>query len=748
VAKRRNACSSLPSVTAKVSKAKSRKRLAATLEAAIARHQAGDLATAEANYREILGISASEPRALHLLGTLHAQTGRLASAVDLLRQALRLNPRNAETHNNLGLALHGLGEIAGAAAAFREAVRRNPHYPEAHNNLGDLLREAGNVEGAVERLEAALRLRPDYPEALNNLGIAHLELGHHARAVAAFTALLRYRPDDYMTRRNLAVACQGAGDLPAALHHYAAALAIDARDPEVHLKQGATALGLRDPDYALSCYQGALRADANNAGAHNNIAAVLRDRGDLSGALDHLGRATALAPELAEAHSNLGRTLLAQGRHREAEDAYRRAYELDPTVATLHSNYLAALPYGGDHDPVEILTLHRQWAARHAGVPPLPPIPASGNPDRPLRVGYVSPDFRRHAVATFLEPIVAAHDRTRVEVFCYSNVQVPDPVTARFADLADGWREISHLDDDAAAARVREDGIDVLVDLTGHLARNRLGIFARRPAPVQVTYLGYHTTTGLAAIDYRLTDAWVDPPGAEAHYTERLYRLPNGWLCFQPPDDAPAVNALPCLTAGHITFGSFNNLAKVTPEVIHRWSKILTEVPGSRMVMKDLALRDPATGARVRDAFAADGVTTERLDLVGWTKTRADHLALYGRIDLCLDTFPYNGGTTTCEALWMGVPAVTFAGDRYVSRFGLSILSQVGLGELAASDAKGFVATAIALAGDTERMAELRRHCRPRMADSSLCQPERFTLSLEEAYLAMYEERCAAAQPG
>jgi len=745
VAKRRSACSSMPSVTGKVSKAKSRKRLAATLEAAVARHQAGDLPAAEAGYREILGISASEPRALHLLGTLHAQTGRLASAVELLRQALRLDPRNAETHNNLGLALHGVGEIAGAAAAFREAVRLNPRYPEALNNLGDLLREEGKVEAAVERLEAALRLRPHYPEALNNLGVACLQAGRHERAMAAFTALLSHRPSDYATHRNLAVACQAAGELDTARSHYDAALAIDGRDPEVHLKRGATALALGDPDDALRCYQGAVRADAHHAGAYNNIAAILRDRGDLAGALDHLGRATALDPDLAEAHANLGRTLLAQGRHEEAEAAYLRASELDPANAALHSNYLAALPYGGAHDPAEILSLHRQWAARHARVPPLLHAPAGGDPERRLRIGYVSPDFRRHAVATFLEPIVAAHDRSRVEVFCYSNVQVPDPVTTRFADLADGWREISHLDDDAAAALIREDGIDLLVDLTGHVARNRLKVFARRPAPVQVTYLGYYTTTGMDTIDYRLTDAWVDPPGAEAHYTEVPYRLPNGWLCFQPPDDAPPVNEPPCHTAGHVTFGSFNNLAKITPEVIRRWSEVLTSIPGSRMVMKDMALRDAATCAGVRDAFAAHGVATERLDLVGWTKTRADHLALYGHIDLCLDTFPYNGGTTTCEALWMGVPVVTVAGDRYVSRFGVSILSQVGLGNLVAPDVEEFLTIATALAGNVDEMAELRRQCRPSMASSTLCQPEAFARQLEEAYHHMYWSVAACA---
>jgi predicted O-linked N-acetylglucosamine transferase (SPINDLY family) len=749
VAKRRNACSALPAVTAKVSKAKSRKRLAATLEAAIARHQAGDLATAEANYREILGISASEPRALHLLGTLHAQTGRLASAVDLLRQALRLNPRNAETHNNLGLALHGLGEIAGAAAAFREAVRRNPHYPEAHNNLGDLLREAGRPEEAVVELQRAVQSNPHYAEAHNNLGIAYHDLGRWEAATRCFEQALALRPNDYHAHKNLGLVCRAQRRLTEAQGHFEAALARHSRDAELYLNLGATVQELEQRDYARRCYERALAIDPNLVLADNNLGALLREQGELTRAVHHLTRAIARDPECAEAHSNLGSTLTVQGRLAEAEQSFRHALALRPENAVYHSNWLSHLAYGDHHDDGEILAEHRAWAVRHTAAVRPCDHPAPRDPaDRRLRIGYVSPDFRRHAVATFLEPILQAHDRSRFAVYGYSNVYKEDATTRRIQDLCDGWREIVTLDDDQAAALIAGDAIDVLVDLTGHLARNRLAIFARRPAPVQVTYLGYGATTGLATMDYRLTDGWTDPPGNEDLYVERLQRLPEGWLCFQPPAAAPEVGPLPMRGAGRVTFGSFNNLAKVTPHVVALWSRVLQRLPETTLIMKNLSLRDPGTCELVRHRFAAHGVTPDRLELIGWTETAAEHFGLYNRIDLALDTLPYNGGTTTCEALWMGVPVVTLAGRRSVSRFGVSILSRLGLPELVTAADDGFVATAVDLAQRPERLADLRYRLRTMMAASSLCQPERFTLSLEEAYLAMYEERCAAAQPG
>jgi predicted O-linked N-acetylglucosamine transferase (SPINDLY family) len=737
--KRRISGNGLPSVATKVSKAKVRKRQASALEAAVARHQAGDLAAAEAGYQAILASSASQPRALHLLGTLHAQTGRLASAVDLLEQALRADPHNAESHNNLGLARHGLGEVTAATASFREAVRLNPRYSEALNNLGDTLRETGQPKAAIAALHKAVHYNPGYAAAHNNLGIAYHDLECWEDAARCFERALALLPNDYKAHKNLGLLYREKKRLAEAQTHLEVALALDPRDAELLLNLGATVQELEQHDYAMRCYMRALELDPDMILAHNNLGALLRERGELTRAIDHLSRAIEGDPECAEAYSNLGSTLSTQGRQEEAEHSFRRALALRPDRAIYYSNLLSNLAYSDRHTAREIAAEHREWAVRHAqAVPCCAPAGPRDRGDQHLRIGYLSPDFRRHAVATFLEPIFRAHDRSRFAIYGYSNVYQPDATTERFRELCDGWRDIVALDDDQAAARIAADGIDVLVDLSGHLAHNRLAIFARRPAPVQVAYLGYGATTGLAAIDYRLTDEYTDPPGNEDLYVERLQRLPEGWLCFQPPDAAPAVGPLPMATAGRVTFGSFNNLAKVTPTVVALWSRVLQRLPNATLVMKSLPLRDPGTRDWIRQQFAAQGVAPERLELMSWTATAADHFQLYNRIDLCLDTFPYNGGTTTCEALWMGVPVVTLAGNRSVSRFGVTILSRLGLSELVAADADRFVATAVTLARCPERLADLRGRLRDTMAVSSLCQPEAFTRQLEDAYDQMY----------
>jgi protein O-GlcNAc transferase len=741
--KRRKSGSSLPSVATKVSKAKVRKQQVTALEAAVAHHQAGDLAAAEAGYQAILASSASPPRALHLLGTLHAQTGRAASAVDLLQQALQVDPSDAETHNNLALARHGLGDATAAEGGFRQALRINPHYAEAHNNLGDLLREQGRLDEAVVELRAALHDRPHYPEAANNLGIAYHELGRFVEAAQCFEEVLAHRPGNAAAHRSLGHAYRAQGRLADARHQYEAALELSPRDAEVYLNLGVVAQALGDRGVAIQCYRNALTIDPQRAIAHSNLGAVLREQGELTAAIEHLTRAIQQDPGCAEAYSNLGSALMAQGRHREAEECHRKAAELRPEDPTLHSNLLAGLAYDEQYDGAQILAEHRWWEERHACVVPRMTPGGRCATDHCLRIGYVSPDFRRHAVAAFLAPVVAAHDRNRFEVVAYSNTLQIDATTHRLQGLCDRWHDITALDDDRAAALVAADEIDVLVDLTGHLARNRLGIFARRPAPVQVTYLGYHTTTGLATVDYRLTDGYTDPPGNERFFVERLYRLRGGWLCFQPPAEAPMVAELPLRASGRPTFGSFNNLAKVAPGVVALWSQVLTAVPNARLLLKNLSLRDAGTRALVHERFDAYGVAPERVELIGWTETAADHFGVYHRVDVCLDTFPYNGGTTTCEALWMGVPVVSLAGERSAGRFGASILARVGLSNLVADDGDGFVAAAVALVRDPERLAALRQDLRPRMAASSLCRPEPFTRSLEEAYLAMFTERGA-----
>jgi predicted O-linked N-acetylglucosamine transferase (SPINDLY family) len=369
------------------------------------------------------------------------------------------------------------------------------------------------------------------------------------------------------------------------------------------------------------------------------------------------------------------------------------------------------------------------------------------DPARKLRVGYVSADFRQHAVASFIEPIIAAHDRTQVSVTCYSD-GMPDAVTARLREVArpDAWRDVRPLTDEALARQIIDDKIDILVDLAGHTSGNRLLTFARRPAPVQITYCGYPGTTGLAAIGWRLTDALADPPGdADRQHAEQLWRLPHGFLCFQPDPELGTPSRPPCSLNGGtaVTFGSFNNLSKLGDEVLAAWARILEGVPGSRLFLKSRALTDEEPRQRLRRVFADHGIAPQRLEFAPYAATTQDHLSLYSQVDLALDPFPYNGTTTTCEALWMGVPVLSLGGKTHAGRVGASLLNAVGFPELVVGSIDKYVAAAVALAADRERLATYRAELRPRMTSSPLTNPRLITADIESAYREMWRQFCA-----
>jgi protein O-GlcNAc transferase len=412
-----------------------------------------------------------------------------------------------------------------------------------------------------------------------------------------------------------------------------------------------------------------------------------------------------------------------------------------------HSNLLLALNYTDRFTPGEILAEHRRWhqlyAAALAPSVSAPSLPYSA--ERRLRIGYVSPDFNHHAVAYFIAPVLAAHDRSKFEIFCYSSVATPDRTTDRLRSLAEHWRDIARLDDESAAALIRTDEIDLLIDLAGHTSGNRLLLFARRPAPTQATWLGYPNTTGLDVIDYRLTDATSDPVGeTDAYYSEKLIRLPTTFSCYEPDANAPAINPLPATSSGAVTFGSFNNFAKITPDVIALWARLLRELPLARLLLKSRGLSDASVADRIKSTFAKHGVVAERVILNGQEVSVREHLSLYHGVDIALDPFPYNGTTTTCEALWMGVPVVTFAGHSHASRVGASLLTHLGLADWIATTPVDYVAMAVAAAKDLARLADLRGQLRDRMLHSFLCDGVKFTTGLETAFTEIIRTHTAA----
>ncbi len=484
-----------------------------------------------------------------------------------------------------------------------------------------------------------------------------------------------------------------------------------------------------------------------------NLGVAFKRCGRLSRSIAAFAEALKRSADHAPALANMAESLKLQGRVSEALDYYHQAVAARPDIPAMQSNSLLALHSLPESTPESILQAHQNWQAQHVrafGAIPRPSFESRSSAARPLKVGYLSPDFRQHSVARFFAPLLGAHNPDVVQSYCYADVARPDAVTAGLREAADNWRNVAGRSDDEVAQTIRRDELDILVDLCGHMAGNRLLVLARRPCPIQVTWLGYPGTTGMSAIDFRLTDLRADPPGAESECCEELVRLPNTFLCFQPPPEAPPVRPSPQIGDGErqITFGSFNNLSKLSPTLVADWAEILARVPGSRMILKAGAFAASEVGpgsARdyVEGLFGRFGIAASRLELRGFCGDLQDHLASYHDVDLALDTAPYNGTTTTCEALWMGVPVVSVTGSIHASRVGQSILHQVGFEELATGSRRAYRHVAVALASDFNRLERLRAGLRAKVASSTLCDARSFAVDMECVFKQLYSRALA-----
>lgn len=679
-------------------------RAATLLRDGLAAFDANRIDAAETAFEATLAADPENTEAMYFLAVIAYQGGRSAVALDRATRAAAAHPNSPDILNLQGLALLALGRHDEACATLRRAAASDPQFADAENNLGAALEGAGRIEDAETAYRRATARRPDYAQAHCNLGRVLLALGRPKEAESACREAITHQTDLADAWLNLAVAQQRQGAVPMA-------------EESVE-----TALGNIPGNAALTRFRGALR----------------HSRGDLGGAEAALRQALALQPDYAEAHDNLAGVLLDQGRIEEAEASFHRALAGDPNNSRAESNLLLCRNYYLS-DRNALLAAHQAWASRHAATIAPMAQPRASARDRRLRIGYISGDFRRHSVAYFFEPLLEHHNGIRFESFCYANLENPDAVTARLQASCDHWRWVAGLDDERLAARIRQDEVDILVDLSGHTAHNRLTVFQHLPAPLQITWLGYPNTTGLTAMNYRITDAVADPEGADSLYTEQLYRLEDGFLCYRPPPDAPAV-AEP-VAPRPPTFGSFNNLRKLTPDTIALWSELLRQVPGSRLFLKTRPFADPATTARIADLFAAHGVARDRLELRGAVASPVEHLQGYAAIDVALDTIGYNGTTTTCEALWMGVPTVTLPGDRHAARVGASLLTQAGMTDCVASSPEDYIAIASRLAA--EAAGRSRANIRRAVAASSLCDEAGFTHRMETAYEDMWRARTA-----
>jgi len=707
-------------------------------------HEAGELSAAEAAYRQILEVDPDYAPALHQLGIVAIQQNQLARAVELISRAILADKSQAVFYVNFGEAQRRLGNYDKAIVANQQALELEPRAPGPLTNLGLLYQEQGNFTGAAEYFRRVVAIAPSDGRALSQLGRALLLGDQFDEAETCFRAARQASPQDARSHHNLGAVLQARGKLDEAAACYRTAIALQPDGAETHNNLGAVLHKLNAFTEAEAHYRQAVRINPAFAKAYSNLGSVLSERGSHDEAITHFHRAIALNPSFAEAHGNMADSLIQTGRFQKAIAAYRRAIELDPTLSSVHSNLLYALNYDPSLDPASLFAEHRVWAIRHADPFFAKALPHANqrSAERRLRIGYVSPNFFEQAVSFFSEPILASHDHSAFEVFCYSDVTRPDETTLRMRGYADGWRDTFGISDAQVAEIIREDAIDILVDLSGHIASgNRLLVFARRPAPVQVTYLGYQNTTGMLAMDYRLTDAYADPPGTtDRFYTEKLVWLPESFFCYWPARQAPAVNPLPARNAGHITFGSFNNFAKITPEVMATWANVLRAVPGSRLVL--MVHVTDSLREYVVNIFQANAVSAGRLEFAN-RRPLAQYLELISSVDIALDPFPFVGHTTTCDCVWQGVPVVTLAGETYVSRFGGSALVSMGLQQWIAQSREEYVEIAARLAGDLDRLAELRAGLRQRMASSRLVDGVAFTRNLETEYRRMWAAWCS-----
>jgi protein O-GlcNAc transferase len=725
---------------------------------------------------------------------LHA-LGRLEQAIAAFQAALKLKPELAEGHYNLGNALKAAGRMDEAIATYQVALQVRPKYPEALNNLGNALKDRQQYKEAIAAFRGALAVQPQFVDALVNLGNALQALGrakqshHHQgegvdelqQAVEAYRGALALRPDHAAAHNNLGGTLEALGALGEAMACYQTALRLEPRYAEALFNMGNLEQARRRPEEAARAYRAALEIQPQYPEALNNLGNVLREQEALEEAIAAYRQALALKPDFAEAHNNLGAALkdhgqtdaaaasfrealrlrpdhagalsnLAnllkdQGQVAEAIAAFRQAVALRPAMTVLHNNLIYTLHFDPGYGPAAVAAELRVWNERHA-LPMARFIKPYGNnrdPQRPLRVGFVSPDFRSHPIGRFLLPLFEAHAAARgagggaegdYRFFCYSDApfppRKPDAITARIKPCADRWHNTASLTDRDLASLIRLDQVDILIDLTMHMEGSRLLAFAQKPAPVQITYLAYPTSTGMETMDYRLTDAALDPPGGGGGdtnaYTEKPLGLTSYW-CYPAPDGAPPVGPPPLLTAGHVTLACLNNFAKVAPQALETWLRIMQVLPDSRLILH----APPGSHRhRVLTAFAGADVAPERCEFVGFLPF-ADYLALHHRIDLALDPFPYAGGTTTCDALYMGVPVITLAGPTALSREGVSLLTAAGLPELIADSTEAYVRTAVGLAGDRARLEQLRSTLRQRMTSSNLMNGQAFLLDFQAA---------------
>ncbi|WP_322057785.1 tetratricopeptide repeat protein [Paraburkholderia sp. J63] len=692
-------------------------------------------------YRGLLDEDDADPDLWFGLGNALQAQGELHDAAAAWEAVAQRDPHRADALNNLGNCYRLLDESALAQSAYERALAAQPGNADALTNLGTLLRARGSLGEAQVLLREAVAAAPASPAALVNLGAVLIDCENPQEAAQVLARAVAIAPDFAPAAFNYGNALHALGQRREAQEQYRRALAIEPGHAEAANNLGNLCRELGEHKAAMDAFETAMRARPDFVDAYNNAANLLRALGHKDAACVLLRKAQALAPTHSATLNNLGNVLKDCGELEEGIACLRQALASDPVNLTAHSNLLYALSFQSS-DAAEILAEARRWAAQHEV-----PLRASRIAHAPvraearrLRIGYVSADFREHCQALFMMPLLSNHDRTRFEIHAYSSVVRPDAITARLASHVDAWHDVQPLSDAALAARIHADGIDILVDLAMHMADGRPLLFARQAAPVQVAWLAYPGTTGIDAMGYRLTDPHLDPSSHDSQYSERSIRLPDTFWCYDPLAVEPAVNALPAASSGQVTLGSLNNPCKLTDATLDLWAAVFAALPEARLV---LMAAEGEARERLATRLARHGIDRARVRFVAF-QPRDAYLRTYHEIDLALDTLPYNGHTTSLDAMWMGVPVVTRVGATCAGRAGLSQLANLGLDDLAAFSDDAFVRTVVDLSNDLPRLAGLRATLRARMEASPLMDGARFARGMEAAYATMWREQTGA----
>lgn len=694
-------------------KKKQKGEVAQLFERAAALHGSGLLPDARAVYRQLLKLEPNHFDALYRLGRLEYEAQNPNEAEAILSRAVRADPRSADAHLQLGLALNALRRFEEALASYRRAVALDPTDAAPLNNLGNVCRTLNRPAEAIEYYDRAVAIRGDSAQIHYNRGLVLGDLRRHQEAAASFERAFAIDPSFAAALGARANALYRLGRLPEALNSFDRALAITPQ----------------------------------NAAMWTNRAEVLLKLTRVADAIASCERALALQPERPDHHVPfiLGRCFVELGQIREASAAFDFALQIKPDFEAAISNKIFVLDFDEDATFESQNEARRAWWT-HIGskVAAQPPYRHENNrdPERRLVLGYVSSDFRDHSAGRAFMPVLRHHDRTRFEIICYAcSTNVDDAMTRQFRQLADRWCDASQLTDDQLAAQIRQDGVDILVDLSGHTEGNRLGVFARKPAPIQVHAWGHVTPPGLPTIDYVLADPVSLPPQVRHLFCETIYDLPC-ILTIEPLPDGVTRAETPALANGFVTFGVFNRINKITDAAAAVWSRILLDVPRSRLLLKHHALDDPAVRGNLIARFARFGAPTDRIDLMGST-SRLDHLAALNRVDICFDPFPHGGGASTWEALQMGVPVIAKLGKMQVARAAAAIVTAAGLPDWVAESDAAYCAIAVARAAQIEALAELREALPARIAASAAGNPALYEQAVAAAYRTMWRSYCA-----